>query len=68
MMVSVARCPLPTACARCELGALKGYADEEVETGKVFGIPLRESLRTASVQISTANQDGCAHIQHGNDN
>jgi hypothetical protein len=38
------------------------------ETGKVFGIPLRESLRTASVQISTANQDGYACIQHGSDN
>lgn len=26
--------------------------------GSVFGVPLRESLKTASVQISTANQDG----------
>jgi hypothetical protein len=29
--------------------------------GAVFGVPLRDSLRYASVQISTANQNGSAY-------
>ncbi|CAE6485388.1 unnamed protein product [Rhizoctonia solani] len=45
-------------------GILKRDPDELVKNAphKVFGIPLRESLRYASVQISTANPQGELYV------
>lgn len=36
--------------------------DGPLETPRVFGIPLRESLRYASVQISTADPNGDLYV------
>lgn len=38
------------------------WLDIDLDTSRVFGAPLKESLRYASVQISTANKDGAMYV------